>query len=155
MADSDTSMAGDAVQREPEYVGFWKRAFASFIDTVILVTVIGIVIFSVYGSQYVQLKDAGRTALFDFLTQWLFPTVAAILFWRYRGATPGKILISAKIVDAKTLGAPSTGQLVGRYFAYLVSSIFMLGFIWIAFDKRKKGWHDKLAGTVVIRAEDD
>jgi uncharacterized RDD family membrane protein YckC len=31
----------------------------------------------------------------------------------------------------------------------------MLGFIWIAFDKRKQGWHDKLAGTVVISAEDD
>jgi uncharacterized RDD family membrane protein YckC len=31
----------------------------------------------------------------------------------------------------------------------------MLGFIWIAFDKRKQGWHDKLAGTVVILEEDD
>jgi uncharacterized RDD family membrane protein YckC len=144
-----------AVQGEPEYVGFWKRVFASFIDSVILVTVIGLIIFAVYGSRYVQLNDAGQTHLFDVVVQFLLPALAAILFWRYRGATPGKMLISAKIVDAKTLGAPSTGQLVGRYFAYIVSSIFMLGFIWIAFDKRKQGWHDKLAGTVVIHAPDD
>ena len=65
------------------------------------------------------------------------------------------MLISARIVDANTFGTPSTGKLVGRYFAYIVSCIFMLGFIWIAFDKRKQGWHDKLAGTVVIQDEDD
>jgi uncharacterized RDD family membrane protein YckC len=42
---------------------------------------------------------------------------------------------------------------VGRYFAYFVSTIpFCLGFLWVAFDKRKQGWHDKLAHTVVVRA---
>jgi uncharacterized RDD family membrane protein YckC len=65
------------------------------------------------------------------------------------------MLISAKIADAETFATPSTGKLIGRYFAYIVSCIFMLGFIWIAFDKRKQGWHDKLAGTVVIHAEND
>jgi len=53
-------------------------------------------------------------------------------------------------------GQPSTGKLIGRYFAYLVSIIpIFLGFLWIAVDKRKQGWHDKLAGTVVIYDEDD
>ena len=66
------------------------------------------------------------------------------------------MLLSAKIVDASTFGPPSTGKLIGRYFAYLVSIVPMfLGFLWIAFDKRKQGWHDKLAGTVVIRDEGD
>jgi uncharacterized RDD family membrane protein YckC len=62
----------------------------------------------------------------------------------------------ARIVDANTYGPPSTGKLVGRYFAYLASIIpLFLGFLWIAFDKRKQGWHDKLAGTVVVHHEDD
>ncbi len=66
------------------------------------------------------------------------------------------MLISAKIVDARTYGPPSAGQLVGRYFAYIPAMLFlMLGIIWVAFDKRKQGWHDKLAGTVVIEIEDD
>ena len=47
---------------------------------------------------------------------------------------------------------PSTGQLIGRYFGYYVSTIpLFLGFVWVAFDPRKQGWHDKLAGTVVVR----
>jgi uncharacterized RDD family membrane protein YckC len=141
--------------REPRYVGFWMRVFASIIDSLILVVFIGVIAFAVYGMQYVRLSSEGKTLTFDLLVQGLLPALAVIVFWRYRGATPGKMLISAKIVDAETLGTPSTGQLIGRYFAYIVSCIFMLGFIWIAFDRRKQGWHDKLAGTVVIHGGDD
>jgi len=148
-------MTDNLTQREPRYAGFWKRLLAFFIDTLILVTIILAIVIAVYGRQYVQLASAGQTLLFDIIVQGVLPAVAAILFWRYRGATPGKMLVSARIVDAATLGAPSTGKLIGRYFAYILSSIFMLGFIWIAFDKRKQGWHDKLAGTVVILEEDD
>ncbi len=43
--------------------------------------------------------------------------------------------------------------MIGRYFGYYVSILpLMLGIIWVGIDKRKQGWHDKLAGTVVIRA---
>jgi len=148
-------MTDNLTQREPRYAGFWKRLLAFFIDTLILVTVFVAIAIAIYGREYVRLASAGQTLLFDVLVQVVLPAVAAILFWRYRGATPGKMLVSARIVDAATLGAPSTGKLIGRYFAYIPSSIFMLGFIWIAFDKRKQGWHDKLAGTVVILEEDD
>ena len=77
---------------------------------------------------------------------------ATIWFWlRYLG-NPGKMALKLKIVDATTGEKPSPGQAVGRYFAYILATIpLCLGFIWIAFDKRKQGWHDKLAGTVVIR----
>jgi len=148
-------MTENAVQAEPRYVGFWKRVLASLIDTLILVVIIIAIALAFYGRQYMTLSSEGKTLLFDVIVQGVLPAVAAILFWRFRGATPGKMLISAKIVDAETLGAPSTGQLVGRYFAYIVSSILMLGFLWIAFDKRKQGWHDKLAGTVVISDEEE
>ncbi len=74
------------------------------------------------------------------------------LFWKYRQATPGKMVLGLKIVDAKTLGALGIGQMLGRYFAYLVSAIpVYLGFLWIGWDARKQGWHDKLSGTLVIR----
>lgn len=149
-------MTGNATSQAPRYVGFWKRVLAFLIDTLIVLTVIAAIAVAVYGREYVHLARQGQTVLFDMVVQILLPAVAAILFWRYRGATPGKMLLSARIVDAKTLGPTSTGKLVGRYFAYLVSMIpFFLGFLWIAFDKRKQGWHDKLAGTVVIYDEDD
>ena len=84
----------------------------------------------------------------------MLPAVAVILFWIYRQATPGKMAVSARIVDSRTGGRPSTGQLIGRYFAYYVSILpLMAGIIWVAFDARKQGWHDKLANTVVVRTK--
>jgi uncharacterized RDD family membrane protein YckC len=82
----------------------------------------------------------------------VLPAVAVVLFWIYRQATPGKMAIGARIVDAQTGRRPTNGQLIGRYFAYIVSTIPLLfGFIWVAFDSRKQAVHDMLAGTVVVR----
>jgi uncharacterized RDD family membrane protein YckC len=58
------------------------------------------------------------------------------------------------VVDATTGNTLSVGQSIGRYLGYYVSMIpLFIGLIWVAFDKRKQGWHDKLAGTVVIRSK--
>src|SRR5262245_10561103 len=138
---------------QPEYVGFWARVGASIIDTILMLAVVGPVVTWIYGPTY-WLGAAGFIAgPADFLFTWVLPAVAVVLFWIYRQATPGKILVGAKIVDEKTLGKPTTGQLVGRYLAYYVSMFgLMLGFIWVGLDARKQGWHDKLAGTLVIRS---
>jgi uncharacterized RDD family membrane protein YckC len=83
---------------------------------------------------------------------YFLPAIVVILFWVYKSATPGKMILGLKIVDARTGGIPSTGQLIGRYLGYYVSTIpLLLGLIWVGIDVRKQGWHDKLAGTVVIR----
>jgi uncharacterized RDD family membrane protein YckC len=80
------------------------------------------------------------------------PAVATVLFWMYRQATPGKMALGLRVVDATTGRPASTGQLVGRYLGYYVSMIpLLLGLLWVAFDPRKQGWHDKLAHTVVVR----
>ncbi len=139
--------------RQVHYVGFWKRFVAMWIDTLILTVVIALIVLPIYGRQYPALQAQGQTTLVDTLIN-LGAIVATILLWRFRGATPGKMLFSARIVDASTFGPPSTGKLIGRFFAYLVSMLpLFLGFLWIAFDPRKQGWHDKLAGTVVIEEE--
>jgi uncharacterized RDD family membrane protein YckC len=96
--------------------------------------------------------DSAIMALGDIRVQ-IGLAVAIILLWRFRGATPGKMLVKAKIDTANGLAQPSAGRLIGRFFAYFASIIpVFLGFLWIAFDRRKQGWHDKIAGTVVIRA---
>jgi uncharacterized RDD family membrane protein YckC len=138
-----------------EYVGFWKRLVAFLIDTFIIIVVAVPLLLAIYGAAYFDPARQGIAGAWDFAINVLLPAAAAILFWRYRGATPGKMAISAKIVDAKTGGAPSTGSLVVRYFAYLVSTLpLMLGFVWIAFDRKKQGFHDKIAGTIVINDDD-
>jgi glyoxylase-like metal-dependent hydrolase (beta-lactamase superfamily II) len=69
-----------------------------------------------------------------------------------RSRSHAKIAIGARIVDAGTGAVPTNRRLLVRYLGYYVSTLpLMLGFLWIAFDPRKQGWHDKMAGTVVVR----
>lgn len=139
-----------AVQ-EPEYVGFWLRVGASIIDSILMMFITMPLLWAVYGKEYFE-SSSMVSGSADILISWVLPAVAVILFWTYKSATPGKMVIKARIVDARTGGKPSTGQFIGRYLGYFVSSIpLLLGLIWVAFDKRKQGWHDKLAGTVVVR----
>jgi uncharacterized RDD family membrane protein YckC len=136
---------------ELEYVGFWARVGAALIDSVLLLAIITPLLYWFYGPSYFLEGDAVH-GLADVLLNWALPAVAVIVFWVYRQATPGKMVIKARIVDADSAGPPSTGQLVGRYFAYYISIIpLCLGLFWVAFDARKQGWHDKLARTVVVR----
>jgi uncharacterized RDD family membrane protein YckC len=134
-----------------QYIGFWARVGASLIDTILIMAVIAPIALLLVGKEYFDpLREMDALSL---LLEWVFPAVAVIVFWIYRSATPGKMVIHAVIVDANTLGKPSTGQLIGRYLGYFVSTIPLgLGLMWVGWDARKQGWHDKLAGTVVIRS---
>lgn len=136
---------------ELEYVGFWPRVGAALIDTLLVLALCIPLVTAVYGRQYWLSSDLIQGPA-DFLITWVLPAVAVILFWVYRQATPGKIAIGARIVDAKSGEKPSTAQCVVRYAGYYVAMLpLMVGILWVAFDPRKQGWHDKLAGTVVVR----
>jgi uncharacterized RDD family membrane protein YckC len=141
-------------QQDVEYAGFWIRFWASLIDTILLMVVIVPLLVAVYGWVYFTEESSSvYRGPADFLISVVFPLAVIVAFWFYKQATPGKMMLNMKIVDAKTGGPISVGQSIGRYFAYILSTIpFCLGFLWVAFDRRKQGWHDKLAGTVVIRS---
>ena len=131
----------------PGYVGFWQRLLAFLIDWMLVFVVYGPLVVMAFGTEYFSLEVP---RYWDAATG-LVIAAGTLLFWRYQGATPGKIAIGARIVDAETRRAPSTGRLVVRLLAYLVSALPLgLGFLRIAIDRRKQGWHDKIAGTVVI-----
>ena len=142
-------------QREPEYVGFWLRVWASVIDSTLILLVVGPILYLEYGKEFFYREDL-LAGWIDFLATQVFPSLAVIIFWIYRSATPGKMIVLAKIVDARSGGKPSVKQCIIRYFAYFISSIpLFLGILWVGWDKRKQGWHDKLAGTLVIRLDPD
>ena len=158
--ESSSSSSPEAAAGAPakvEYVGFWKRFVAFLIDSFIVMVILVPLMIAIYGMQYfdVQAQAAGSHGLVDWLVN-LALVLATLVFWRYRGATPGKMAISAKIVDARTHAAPSTGTLIVRFFAYFVSTLpLFLGFAWIGIDRKKQGFHDKIAGTVVIYDDED
>jgi uncharacterized RDD family membrane protein YckC len=136
-----------------EYAGFWVRVGAALIDSVLVLCVSIPLLVVIYGRSYFDASRAGSLAgVADFLISWFAPAAAVVAFWLYKQATPGKMVFSAKVVDARTGKALTVGQSIVRYLGYFVSTIpFGLGLIWVAFDPKKQGWHDKLAGTVVIR----
>ncbi|HSN73070.1 MAG TPA: RDD family protein [Steroidobacteraceae bacterium] len=136
-----------------EYVGFWARVGASIIDTILLAIIIAPILHAVYGREYWADSSLLQGPL-DFLLNYVLPAVAVIAFWVAKQATPGKMVIGAEIVDAGTGVKPTTRQFIIRYLGYYLSTIgLLLGFVWVAFDARKQGWHDKLANTVVVRAK--
>lgn len=138
-----------------EYAGFWVRVGASLIDTLLLLIITLPPLIAIYGWSYFDGETTGLVAgPADFLISWVFPAVAVILFWLRKQATPGKMAVSVRVVDAETGGPLTVGQSIGRYLAYFVSILpLFLGILWVAFDSRKQGWHDKLAGTVVVRSK--
>lgn len=90
--------------------------------------------------------------IFSIVAQFILLSVIFLVFWIKRQATYGKSILSLKIVDAKTLGKPTNKQLIIRMFSLFISVFpFLLGLLWMAFDPKKQAWHDKIAGTLVIK----
>ncbi|MCH8069743.1 MAG: RDD family protein [Candidatus Marinimicrobia bacterium] len=148
-------MVGDLQEnhskQDLEYVGFWLRVWAAIIDSILIMMIIIPILIHLYGWSYFTTPELVSGPV-NFIISGVLPVIAIIAFWVAKSATPGKMAISAKIVNARTGQKPSTAQFIGRYFAYYISIIpFCLGLIWVAFDKKKQGWHDKLVGTVVVR----
>jgi uncharacterized RDD family membrane protein YckC len=136
----------------PEYAGFWQRAAALVIDALIVFVVAAPAVVLGFGVRGVSLDPAEHS--WDLLG-FLALAAAVIGFWRYCGATPGKLALGLKIVDAESGGRPGLGRLALRFLGYFVSAFpLYLGFLWAAFDRRKQGWHDKIARTIVINSED-
>jgi len=133
------------------YVGFWARVLASLIDSVLVMLLImplSQLFIGVHARR--TLEDSFSPA--SLTLNWIVPAAVVLVFWFTRSATPGKMAISAEIVDADTLGKPTQRQFLIRYLGYFVSCMgLLLGLVWVAFDARKQGWHDKMASTVVIR----
>ena len=144
-----------------KYAGFWRRLLAFILDNFLFSAVLAPLLVLIYGRDYFY-WSAEQADMFDFygvadfLLSIPLPVILIIGFWIKLSATPGKLLLDCKVVDAKTLQPLGWKKALLRCLAYIASFLpLCLGFIWIAFDKRKQGLHDKLAGTLVLREADD
>ncbi len=135
------------------YAGFWIRLLAYLIDGAIIFVVVFVISLLMGGfvktnpDTGLQQVNAGAQAIA------LLCGIAYIVgFWSARSATPGQMALGMRIVRADN-GAPiDVSKALIRYVGYVISAIPLgLGLIWAGFDPRKQGWHDKLAGTYVVR----
>jgi uncharacterized RDD family membrane protein YckC len=131
------------------YGGFWIRVVAYIIDAIILAVVGGIVdaIFRVNPS------NAGSGAYSAASGLNLVIGIAYFTYmWSQQGATLGQRIFRLRVVDANTGQRITIGKALLRWVGLFVSFIVcFVGVIWVAFDSRKQGWADKIAGTFVLQ----
>ncbi|SFD76448.1 Uncharacterized membrane protein YckC, RDD family [Thiohalospira halophila DSM 15071] len=131
-----------------EWAGFWRRAAALALDGLLAAALLLPLAVATQGALF---EDWWRRLVVD-----LAPALALVGFWRLRGATPGKRLMEIAVIDIRDGGGVSVGQAVIRYVGYFLSALpVYLGFLWAAWDRRKQGFHDKIARTGVVHRPED
>lgn len=135
---------------EIRYAGFWSRVLATTADWIWLYGIIYTILWLIIGPGLFSFEASYTLTRFAF--EWVLPLIVVMSFWVAKSATPGKMVFKMKIVDAETYQPVSAQRLFLRYMAYFVSMLPLgLGLLWVAWDKKNQGWHDKIAKTVVIR----
>lgn len=133
-----------------QYVGFWSRFWAVVIDTIILMMIIYPIFYFIYGDSF--MARASELTFLNNIINFILPSIAILILWYYKSATPGKMLLKAIIVDADTYKKPSMKQFIIRNISYIISFLPLgLGYIWAGWDSKKQAWHDKLANTLVVQ----
>ena len=117
--------------------GFWIRFVAYVIDAILIGIVYGIA-FSI---------SAGLGAVVYVVALLYFP-----LTWMFLGRTIGMMPFGLRIVRNADGGKLTWSNVILRLVGFIISAVCLyIGLIWAAFDSRKRGWHDMIGGTVVIR----
>jgi len=152
--NTDTSSASPAEKRIM-VIGFGQRLVATLLDgaLVFLLSFIIAMVVSVVPLLIGWLIPIPATALI-IPAGLLFSVIYYAGSWQKSGQTIGNMVMGIKVVGKDGLRL-TWGKALLRYVGYIVSGIVAsLGFLWVAFDRRRQGWHDKIAGTYVIRVED-
>lgn len=154
---SQSNMQADNLEDELlsfDLAGLNSRAIAFFIDLI----VIAIIALVAYGAAIYFLPD---TNLDSYELKRVFMPIFMLLFFLassyfvilngYGGRTIGKMIMGIRIISDEG-GSIGFWQSFVRWIGYYISGAFLfLGFVWSIFDKSSQSWHDKIAGTYVVK----
>ena len=134
--------------------GFFTRLEAFVIDLLLIVvgTVAAIALFELILKFFILpfTRFEWSRGAYSQLILFMITVVYFSFFWWLLGFTPGKFLLGLRVIrqDGRRLGIVRS---IIRFFCYWISAIpLFMGFIWIIFDSKRQGWHDKLVNTQVI-----
>ena len=124
--------------------GFWIRFAAIFVDGIL----VGIITSAI--GAILNLNPTGRGGL-----QTLLGLGYYVYFWSNSGPWPGQT-VGNKILNIRVIRTDGSNltisQALVRYIGLFISVLCLfIGVIWAAFDPNKQGWHDKIAGTYVVK----
>jgi uncharacterized RDD family membrane protein YckC len=112
--------------------GFWLRMAALFVD----VLLVGFATHLLLQHSHLHL---------------LVLAIYGAVMGKLRGSTVGGIVFDLEVVRLDGRPVDWETAIVRALGCFLSLAVAGLGFIWIAFDGANQAWHDKIAGTVVVR----
>jgi uncharacterized RDD family membrane protein YckC len=126
--------------------GFWIRILALAIDVIVVLVICQLFVHFLrnvfYG--YAGHAHCGSEVL-------IVLAAYGALLWKLRGATIGGLVCNLEVVrlDGRPIDwATAIVRALGCFLSFIIAG---LGFMWVAFDPERQSWHDKIAGTVVVR----
>ncbi len=144
-----------AARTDRSYAGFWIRVLAWVVDALVLAVVSGLLTIGagLLGGLLGQRAPALQIYLISvtWALTMLLPALYLVVGWARSGRTLGKMACGVRILrdDGSKLGV---GTAIVRLFGYVVSSMLLcVGYLMVAFTDRKRGLHDMIAGTIVVR----
>lgn len=187
-------MSGTPPPLPSQPADFGVRLLAHLIDSALWTFLMMLVVLGLFGREIleavrkaVEQASGGAVALdphlfepplwFTVIFNYALPITVLVLLWKWKAATPGKMLLGLKVVDAETGGKLSVNQCLLRMIGYIppmvpltllmmagiapqamlfagaavFTSPLLWGFLSILTDPRKQGWHDKMARTLVLK----
>lgn len=148
-----------------EHAGFWKRVAATLIDLVIM-SILAYALGWMPGTVLITEKMARQMATDRTMREAYTGGLQAIAYlsfiivsWLYyvvmesssKQATVGKLALEIKVTDLNG-SRIGFGKANARFFAEILSNLTMgIGYLMVAFTRRKQGLHDLVAGTLVVR----
>jgi uncharacterized RDD family membrane protein YckC len=155
-----TSWQGPPIETGPapgvRFAGYGARLVAYIIDGILLgivITILSVVFVAIIAGA--AASDSGGAAIGStFIYVFLILLLSLLYFpwfWAHGGQTPGMRMFNIRVVRDADGGPIGWGPAILRLIGYWVNSaVLYIGFIWVFVDKRRRGWHDLIAGTVVI-----
>lgn len=136
------------------YAGFWIRVVAFLLDSVAIGLLVG---FATAGRPLPVIGDTWSAyANWHNFMETLIGLVYFTIMWSSitGGQTLGMRVLGLRVVG-RDMAPIGLGTALLRWVGIVISAaVLLLGLIWVAFDSRKQGWHDKIAGTFVVRANE-
>ncbi len=146
MVDQNTTIFPE---RTVEYAGFWERFFADFLDGILLSIVSSGLSFAITGSFFTE-SLISVPSVINIVVYWLYDALQESSLAQ---ATLGKRALNLKVTNLE-IGRISFWQATGRHFAkYLSFLTLLIGYLMMLWDSKKQTLHDKIAGTLVLRQE--
>lgn len=133
------------------------RLVAYIVDAILLVGLAVLIVLPLASAaDAAAVRGDGATAALFGIVMFLALLVVTLgyfpWFWVKGGATPGMRLFRLRVVRDHDGGPVGWGAALLRLLGFWVSgAVFYIGFAWILIDSRRRGWHDLLAGTVMVQ----